>query len=126
MVTIIQRERRKLGRFRLEIPARIETIHPEVRKETHDLLTANISSGGAFFHAKEPLPEGTSVKMEIILPFEKLKEVKNQHKKARIEVTGRVLRSEPKGMAIEFDKNYIIRPWDEGPKKRNQALDPSA
>ncbi len=126
MVTIIQRERRKLGRFRLEIPARIETIHPEVEKETHDLLTANISSGGAFFHTKEPLPEGTPVKIEIILPFEKLKELKNDHKQAHIKVTGRVLRLEPKGMAIEFDQNYVIRPWDEGQKERNQALRPSA
>jgi len=110
MVTIIKRERRRLGRFRLEIPAKIEVLHSDLEQEKRDLKTSNISSGGAFFHTKEPLPEGTPVKIDLILPLEKLKKLKNDHRQAYIEVTGKVLRAESKGMAISFDQNYVIRP----------------
>lgn len=114
MVTIIKKERRNLGRFRLEIPAKIEVIDSGLKKETHDLLTSNISSGGAFFHTTHPLPEGTPVKIDIILPLDKLKQLKDDQKQACIKVTGRVLRTESTGMAIGFDKNYTIQPWKEG------------
>ena len=110
MVTIIKKERRRLGRFRLEVPAKIEVINSPLERNRHDVKTSNISSGGAFFHTKQPLPEGTPVKIDLILPLERLKKLKNDHKQAYIKVTGTVLRSETKGMAISFDHNYIIRP----------------
>jgi len=110
MVTVIKRERRRLGRFRLEVPAKIEVLHSDLEGERRDLKTRNISSGGAFFHTKEPLPEGTLVKIDLILPLEKLKKLKNDHRQAYIEVTGKVLRAELKGMAISFDQDYVIRP----------------
>ena len=118
MVTIIKKERRRLGRFRLEIPAKVEVLSSELEREGRDLKTSNISSGGAFFHTKEPLPEGTEVKIDLILPLEKLKQLKNDHKQAYIKVSGKVLRSESKGMAISFDQNYVIRPLRE---KRRQG-----
>ncbi len=110
MVSIIKKERRKLGRFRLEIPANIEMIGSEWGKARRHLRTSNISSGGAFFHTEQPLPEGTPVKIDLILPLEKLKQLKNDHKQAYIKVTGKVLRAELKGMAISFDPSYVIRP----------------
>jgi hypothetical protein len=110
MVNIIKKERRKLGRFRLEIPARIETIGAEWGEGRRDFRTSNISSGGAFFHTEQPLPEGSPVKIDLILPLEKLKRLENEHRQAYIKVTGKVLRSESKGMAISFDQNYVIRP----------------
>jgi hypothetical protein len=122
MVTIIKKERRKLGRFRLDIPAKIEVINSALERKKHDLKTSNISSGGAFFHTKQPLPEGTPVKIDLILPLERLKQLKNDHKQAYIKVTGKVLRSETKGMAISFDQNYIIRPLREKQKKTGPGL----
>ena len=119
MVTIIKKERRRLGRFRLEIPAKVEVLSSELEREGRDLKTSNISSGGAFFHTKEPLPEGTEVKIDLILPLDKLKQLKNDHKQAYIKVSGKVLRSESKGMAISFDQNYVIRPLRE--KRRESA-----
>lgn len=110
MVTIIKRERRRLGRFRLEIPGTIEVLNSDLEKVKRGLKTSNISSGGAFFHTKKPLPEGTPVKIDLILPLDKLKKLKNDHKQAYIKVSGKVLRSESKGMAISFDQNYVIRP----------------
>lgn len=122
MVTIIKKERRRLGRFRLEIPAKIEVIDSPLERKKHDLNTSNISSGGAFFHTKQPLPEGTPVKIDLILPLEKLKQLKNDHKQAYIKVTGKVLRSEIKGMAISFDQNYIIRPL----RAKQKEIDPES
>ena len=118
MVTIIKRERRRLGRFRLEIPATIEVLNSDLEKVKSDLKTSNISSGGAFFHTMQPLAEGTPVKIDLILPLDKLKQLKNDHNQAYIKVTGKVLRSESKGMAISFDSNYVIRPLRE---KRKQT-----
>ena len=124
MVSIIKKERRKLGRFRLEIPAKIETIGSEWGKGRCDLRTSNISSGGAFFHTEQPLPEGSPVKIDLILPLEKLERLKNDHKQAYIKVTGKVLRAEPKGMAISFDQNYVIRPLRAKQKENSSELQP--
>jgi hypothetical protein len=121
MVNIIRKERRRLGRFRLEIPAKIEMVGSEWGKTKRDLRTSNISSGGAFFHTKQPLPEGSPVKIDLILPLEKLKGLKNDHKQAYIKVTGKVLRSESKGMAISFDQDYVIHPLRE--KQKEDALE---
>jgi hypothetical protein len=122
MVSIIKKERRKLGRFRLEIPAKIEMIGSEWGKAGRDLRTSNISSGGAFFHTEQPLPEGTPVKIDLILPLEKLKKLKKDHRRAYIKVTGKVLRSESKGMAISFDQKYVIRPLREKRKENTPEL----
>ena len=55
---------RRLERFSLKLPAAIETVPDteEHDKKVLNLLTANVCSGGAFFHTDKPLPEGTSVK----------------------------------------------------------------
>ena len=49
-------EKRKLDRFSLEVPAKIEVISAEDSKERLDLVTSNVSSGGAYFKASHPLP----------------------------------------------------------------------
>ena len=45
--------------------------------------------------------------MELVLPLDRLKKLKNEHKRAYVRV-GRVLRSESQGMAIGFDGDYQI------------------
>ena len=104
------KEKRTLQRFDLEIPAKIESTTSDQEKRLLNLLTSNICSGGAFFHTTQPLPEGTQVKIDLVLPLDKLKQLKDDCKQAYIKVTGRVLRSESEGMAILFDKDYLIRP----------------
>jgi len=46
--------------------------------------------------------------VELVLPLDRLKKLKNEHKRAYVRVTGRVLRSESQGMAIGFDGDYQI------------------
>ena len=107
----MMKERRELERFDLRVPAKIGVIHPGREKETVELLSSNICSNGAFFHTRRPLPEGTQVKVDLILPFNKLQILKDQCRQAHVKVTGTVLRTASKGMAICFNPNYEIRPY---------------
>lgn len=104
-------EKRKLDRFDLKIPAKVEVTTSDREKEIFNLLTSDICAGGAFFHTTQSLPEGTQVKIDLILSLDKLKELKDDFKHAHIEVTGMVLRSESAGMAICFNENYRISPF---------------
>jgi len=101
-------EKRRLERFDLELPATIELLTPDQEKSLLNLLTSNICSGGAYFHTAQPLPEGTQVRIDLVLPLKKLRTLKEEHKKAYIKVTGTVLRSESEGMAICFDEDYQL------------------
>ena len=112
-------EKRRLERFDLKIPARLECLLGDEEGETLDLLTSDICAGGAFFHTDEPLPEGTQVKIDLVLPLEKIKKLAADCDHAFIKVTGTVLRAEAKGMAICFDKGYEIRPHKGGKRVRH-------
>ena len=103
-------ERRKLQRFKLRFPARIEASPPTPDKEARvlKLETDNICSGGAFFHTLSPLPEGTPVKAEFVLDTQRLRYPKD--KRPLINVRGHVSRTEPTGMAIRFMNDFKILP----------------
>lgn len=101
-------EKRRLERFDLVLPAAIEFINEHHDERMINLFTTNICSGGAYFHTNQPLPEGTQVKIDLVLPLDKLRKLKKEHKKAFIKVNGKVLRTESEGMAICFDKGYQI------------------
>ena len=101
-------DKRRLERFDLELPATIELLTSDQEKSLVNLLTTNISSGGAYFHTPQPLPKGTQVKIDLVLPLDKLRKLKDEHKQAYIKVTGTVLRSESEGMAICFEEDYQI------------------
>jgi hypothetical protein len=103
-------EKRKLERFDLALPATIRAggPHSQDKDAITRLLTKNICEGGAYFSTSQPLPEGTDVRVDLILPLSgfKLKRIKED--KAQISVDGTVLRSEAKGMAIGFAKGYAM------------------
>ena len=105
-------ERRKLERFKLRLPPRIEVVtqRRDVEETTHalNLVTENICSGGAFFRTSSPLPKGTEVKIDMVLNLDRIRGLKG--KSPLIKVRGRVLRSEPTGMAIRFGKRYNMVP----------------
>ena len=103
------REKRKLKRFDLRAPANIEIASegPVNQKEIINLWTKNICAGGAFFPTRKPLVEGTLVKINVMLD-KRLKDLTG--KLAYVILGGRVLRSEPGGMAICFHENFKIMP----------------
>jgi hypothetical protein len=103
-------EKRRIERFKLKLPARVAVISqvPEQGKGIMRLETDNICSGGAFFNTSSPLPEGTQVRLDLLLDLNGLGIPKRRH--PHIKVLGDVLRSESSGMAIQFDKSYQIIP----------------
>lgn len=101
-------EKRTMERFGLELPARLtraDALDNE-HSESMELITSDICAGGAYFHTDVPLPVGTDVKIDIVLPIDEIKKIKT--KKALVKVTGAVLRATEDGMAICFDKNFEI------------------
>lgn len=101
------REKRNLERFDLKVLARIEG---EPDRDILELMTSDICAGGAFFHTDQSLPEGTKVRIDLLLPLEHLKKMVADYDHAHIQLTGTVLRKEPQGMAVCFNKEYSIRP----------------
>ncbi len=103
------KERRKLERFQLRLPAKLEILPeaPQAEKELLELHTSNICSGGAFFRTWNPLAPGTVVMIDLLL------EIPNGgfsiNGKSLVEMRGRVVRSEHRGMAIAFDRRYKIK-----------------
>jgi hypothetical protein len=97
-------ERRKFERFALELPARIEIARLGEDRETFDLLTSNVSAGGAFFSKKLAITSGTRVRLYLTVSSETLKEETGAQGCVRL--SGTVVRTEPKGTAIRFDEDY--------------------
>ena len=103
-------EKRKFQRFDLALPARVEVLDQMTIEEKPllTLATKNISQGGAFFPTSSPLPEGTEVKVDLVLPLNGLDKIKED--RSYMQVKGRVLRSDPDGMAISFREGVKLRP----------------
>ena len=103
-------ELRKHKRFKVRLPAKIEVVSRDPQGETQVVRaeSGNIGLGGAFFHTLSPLPEGAPVKVDLALHFRNLVFPLNRWPLLRVQ--GRVLRSEPTGMAIRFEKRYRIVP----------------
>ena len=101
---------RRLQRYSLKLPATLEIISEAEQhdQEVINLLTSDVCSGGAYFQTEQPLPEGTNVKLDLILSIEELKKLEGKH--ALIKVTGKVIRTESTGMAICFERGYTIKP----------------
>jgi PilZ domain len=104
------KERRSLERFKLKLPSKVEMLAAPQGEEKSvlKLFTSNVSSGGAFFPVSKPLPQGTPVKVSLLLDNANLR--LQLAAWTLVEVRGAVLRSEPSGMVIAFEPNYKIIP----------------
>ena len=101
-------EKRKMERFTLQLMARVSVQGLDEDKQVIEFLTKNISAGGAFIQTPGPLHVGTQLNIEVLLPIGEIKKVKGEM--ALIKVTGSVIRTDEKGMAISFDEDYRILP----------------
>jgi hypothetical protein len=102
-------EKRKLTRFSLEVPAKVDVVASRDKSHTLDLCTSNICAGGAFFPTGQKLPRGTDVRLALKLPLDRLRDLVD-FRGVRVNVEGTVVRSGSEGMAIRFSKNYQIVP----------------
>ena len=94
-------DQRKFERYFVRVSVFLECLRLK-RKKRLNLVTMNISAGGAYVNTPISFPEGSEVKMAIFLSE------KDQKASPVITVTGQVLRSEPNGMAFSFNDDYEI------------------
>ena len=104
------KEKRKLERFNLELPAQISLMHSNLQDKI-DVQTSNICSSGAFFKILRPLPVGTAVRVSLYLALNRFDALKDYCRRSQINVTGTVIRCEPSGMSIRFDTEYKMHPF---------------
>lgn len=100
--------KRKMERFDLELTAYLSVADKGKKQKSYEFMTGNICAGGAFFKTDKPFRVGTDVKLAIILPLGKFKNVKRTT--SHINVSGSVIRTDQRGMAIRFDRKYKILP----------------
>ena len=109
-------ERRKLERFQLHVPAKIELTNESGHHETLQLETKDISADGAFFESSKPIIEGADVRLEMILTVDKLQDLIGVHKKVELKLQGHVIRSDSDGVAVLFNRKYHIRALNHHPE----------
>jgi hypothetical protein len=98
-------EKRKFERFDVNVPVRLKVISQEGRKEEYEFETCNLSAEGIYVFG-QTLQEGLHVKVEIFLSFIELKNAVDPKGTLVIRTTGRVLRSDPDGTAIQLNEDY--------------------
>jgi hypothetical protein len=103
------KERRKLERYQLRVPTTIELADESGHRETLRLETKDISADGAYFASSGPIAEGVHLKLEMVLSVERLKELIGANKKVELRLEGTVIRKDPSGIAVLFDKKYHIK-----------------
>jgi hypothetical protein len=101
-------EKRCHERFNIQINSHIAFHGENGSTQTKEVTTSNISSSGAFFMTSDPLPLGTQLHIEFILPITRLRKPGNND--SSITCVGTVVRQEPEGVAVSFDKGCSISP----------------
>jgi hypothetical protein len=103
-------QKRKMERFPVQLPASIfpAVEEHEEHREAMNFLTRDACAGGVFIQTDKPLPLGTEVKIELVLPLIELKNF--GEKGALLKVSGAVVRVTETGMAIGFNEDYHIWP----------------
>ena len=104
--------KRRLDRYALRLPATIRVIanDDDNGSQTYEVMTNDVSAGGAFFETDTPLAEGTPVKVRMVLSIESIKKMTG--KQAVVNVSGHVLRVGHKGIAVCFNPSYRMTPLE--------------
>ena len=104
--TMVTFERREMERFPLELPTSLFVTSQSEKSESIELVTSNVCAGGAFYNTEKPLPPGIELRINFIVPLDKLKNI--EVKRVSVEVLGWVIRTTNQGMAVCFDKKHKI------------------
>jgi hypothetical protein len=102
------REKRKVDRFDLHIETILNVQDEAIMDKVPILLTRNISCSGVFLTTSNPLPIDTRVDLDLLLNQNELDSGSLKNKRINISTSGKVVRTNGQGMAVEFDKLYKI------------------
>lgn len=97
-----------MERFALELPAQLLVAKGGDPNGKLAAWTTDICAGGAFFNTDQSIPLGTEVSIDLFFSLERFNALETNQ--ARIEIMGKVIRSEANGMAVSFDKRYKVSP----------------
>ena len=102
-------EKRALDRYNLSLPATVEVLEGQKGEANRVLsvVTQDVSAGGAYLQADQPIAEGTPVRLELVLEIDQIKKLTGKH--AHIQVSGVVVRSGSGGVAVKFEDKYRIK-----------------
>ena len=100
------KERRKYNRASIQLHVRLKAMNAGRKIMVLDLTTRDISYSGTFIPTLTSFPEGTWFIMDFTLPSDNLKEFKDI--KSLEGCAGTMVRSDPHGIVIQFDKECQI------------------
>lgn len=112
METRISEDRRHLERFSLRAHAIVQTTFDNEPREV-ELVTENVSSGGAYFPMEAPFNNGEQLKVTLFLSVSAFGTDAESRPTAEIVTRGRVVRTDPRGMAVQFVGRYSMSPVGE-------------
>ena len=96
-------EKRKVERFDLHVETLLHVHVEGLIERTNRLISRDISSNGVFLTTNNPLPIGTKVDLIFMIDLPELA-INSNIKKTNINTSGRVIRAEEQGFAVEFEK----------------------
>ena len=102
-------EKRKVERFNLNLEAFVRVAGQSFPTKTSRLKTRDVSMNGAYLLTPEPLPVDTKASVDVIISLEGL--APSETRKALIEASETVLRTDSEGMAIRFDETSRFLPY---------------
>lgn len=100
------RKQRKMTRFDLKLPATV-SVSGSAGAELLEFETQDISECGTFLRNGKPLAIETAVDIELVLPLDRLEEIKGN--KVKVRLSGVVVRSDAQGIAVRFDEDYVLK-----------------
>ncbi len=98
-----------MERFDLGLFSRIQVLSGKRAPEIMELVTQNVCAGGAYFNTSDPLSSETRVSLYMTLEVPDQQDRLSNHL-TRIEISGKAIRSEECGMAIQFNNGYKVLP----------------
>jgi len=96
-------EKRKVERFDLHVETILHFHGEGIVERTTRLISRDISNDGVFLMTNSPLPIGTKVDLIFKINLQQLN-INSNNKKANINTSGRVIRTDEQGFAVEFEK----------------------
>jgi hypothetical protein len=100
-------EKRKVERFNLQIETMLQVRNKAMTDKLPVLFSRDISCNGVFLVTDNPLSIGTSLDLDFLLSQDELRNESNAER-IKISTSGKVIRTEEQGMAVEFEKQYKI------------------
>ena len=93
-------------RASLQLPHKFSAISGREEQGGYEFTIGNDCTGYAFIDAPQPLPEDTQVKIDLVMPLDKLKLLKG--KSIRVRIPGEMVRNDKDRSTINFDGNSQV------------------